>query len=410
MQVDVPAGGRAGRVSKAWTVLTVNPQREKLSRTDFRFDIQALRAVAVLLVVAYHAHLPGFHGGFFGVDVFFVISGFVITNVLLKERDRTEGTSLLDFYARRIRRILPAATVVIIVTIFATYHWLTFYYGAPTANDAKWVAAFLGNFRFAAQGNNYLAQYGPPSTLQQFWSLAVEEQFYLVWPLLFGSLALVLPRVQLRFKLAVGLCAVIAASLVWSINETHVNANYAFYSPFSRAWELALGAILAVAAPWMQDRAPVVGSACRAIGFAVLAGATWWITSSTAWPGWAVIVPVAATGLVIAGGTLRVSSGFDTVTMLRVVQWVGIISYSLYLVHWPILTIASIHSISKLSLQTNLELVGVSIAVAAVSYYVIERPIRRSHLLIQRRVLTYAMGLLLIGSTYGAIYWHLHNP
>ena len=157
---------------------------------SFRPDVQALRALAVVLVVLFHAHVPGIHGGFLGVDVFFVISGFVITGVLLQERASKQHTSITGFYARRIRRILPLATVVLIGTIFAVYHWLSFVSGAQNANDAKWVAAFLANFHFASQGTQYFTSQLPPSAFQQYWSLAVEEQFYLVWPLtLFGLIS-----------------------------------------------------------------------------------------------------------------------------------------------------------------------------------------------------------------------------
>ena len=157
-------------------------------KSTFRPDIQALRALAVVLVLMFHASIPGFHAGFLGVDVFFVISGFVITGVLLQERAGSGGTSILDFYARRIRRILPAASVVIVLTIFATYHWLAFVTGASVAGDAKWVTAFMGNFHFATVGTQYFGASNPPSTLTQFWSLGVEEQFYVVWPLLFIGL------------------------------------------------------------------------------------------------------------------------------------------------------------------------------------------------------------------------------
>src|SRR5580692_1686893 len=157
---------------------------------EFRPDIQAMRALAVSLVVLYHANIPGIHGGFLGVDVFFVVSGFVITNVLLRERASKGTNSIPGFYARRIRRILPAATVVLIGTVFATYHWLSFLAGATNADDAKYVAAFIGNFHFASVGTQYFTADQAPSTLQQFWSLAVEEQFYLVWPVLFLLLTL----------------------------------------------------------------------------------------------------------------------------------------------------------------------------------------------------------------------------
>src|ERR1700728_4000983 len=130
---------------------------------EFRPDVQAVRALAVALVVLYHANIPGVHGGFLGVDVFFVVSGFVITNVLLRERASKGSTSIPGFYARRIRRILPAATVVLIVTVFATYHWLSYITGAVNAQDAKYVAAFVGNFHFASTGTQYFTASLPPS-------------------------------------------------------------------------------------------------------------------------------------------------------------------------------------------------------------------------------------------------------
>src|SRR6202453_894712 len=182
-------------------------------RAEFRPDIQAVRALAVVLVVLYHADIPGVHGGFLGVDVFFVVSGFVITNVLLRERASSGRISIPGFYARRIRRILPAATVVLILTVFATYHWLSYVTGAINADDAKYVAAFVGTFRFASIGTQYLTENQPPSTLQQFWSLAVEEQFYLVWPLLFLLVTLPWRMLSPITRLVSVLALIIAVSL-----------------------------------------------------------------------------------------------------------------------------------------------------------------------------------------------------
>jgi peptidoglycan/LPS O-acetylase OafA/YrhL len=223
-------------------------------RSEFRPDIQAMRALAVVLVVLYHAGIPGVHGGFFGVDVFFVISGFVITNVLLREKASKGTTSIPGFYGRRIRRILPAATVVLIATVFATYHWLSYITGALNANDAKYVDAFVGNFHFATLGTQYFTATQPPSTLQQFWSLAVEEQFYLVWPLLFLFITLPWKRFSPVPRLVVALTLVIGVSLAWCIIETQQNEVWAFFSPLTRAWELALGAMLAVVGPHLRGR------------------------------------------------------------------------------------------------------------------------------------------------------------
>src|SRR5665213_2634865 len=277
------------------TTLRTNELDATDYRAEFRPDIQALRALAVMLVVLYHADIPGIHGGFFGVDVFFVVSGFVITNVLLRERASRGSTSIPGFYARRIRRILPAATVVLIATVFATYHWLSFISGASNADDAKYVAVFMGNFHFASIGTQYFTANLPPSTLQQFWSLAVEEQFYLVWPVLF--LLLTLPRQLFSpvTRLITVLLSVIGLSLAWCIIETNQNAVWAFFSPLTRAWELALGALLAVLGPKLRGRAPRTGLVVSSIGVVALLVCAWFYSSTTLWPGTAVIGPVVAT-------------------------------------------------------------------------------------------------------------------
>jgi peptidoglycan/LPS O-acetylase OafA/YrhL len=378
-------------------------------RSEFRPDVQAVRALAVLLVVLYHANIPGVHGGFLGVDVFFVVSGFVITNVLLRERASSGKNSIPGFYARRIRRILPAATVVLIVTVFATYHWLSYVTGAANADDAKYVAAFVGNFHFASIGTQYFTASQPPSTLQQFWSLAVEEQFYLVWPVLF--LVLTLPRLAFSsvHRLMIALTLIIGASLAWCIIETNQSAVWAFFSPLTRAWELALGALLAVLGPHLRGRAPRLGVLFAALGVVAVLLSTWFYTSTTLWPGSAVIVPVVATGMIIAGGSLRGPDNFGPVAKFAPIQWFGNISYSLYLVHWPVIAIAMQYSFTPLPLRSELLLVAVSIALAAALYYTIENPIRRSKWLANRRLVTFAFGGALIGLSFAAIYWHLSH-
>lgn len=378
-------------------------------RAEFRPDIQAMRALAVLLVVLYHADIPGVHGGFLGVDVFFVISGFVITNVLLREKASKGTTSIPGFYARRIRRILPAATVVLIATVFATYHWLSYITGAINANDAKYVAAFVGNFRFASLGTQYFTATQPPSTLQQFWSLAVEEQFYLVWPLLFLLITLPWKRFSPVPRLITALTIVIGVSLAWCIIETRQNEVWAFFSPLTRAWELALGAMLAVVGPHLRGRAPRFGVILGAIGLVVVLLCTWFYSSSTLWPGSAVIFPVLATGAIIAGGSLRGTDSFGRFAKFAPVQWLGNVSYSLYLVHWPVMAIATQYAIAPLPLRSEIELVVLSVALAAVLYYAIENPIRRSRWLADRRGITFIFGAVLIGLSFAAIYWHLSH-
>lgn len=376
---------------------------------EFRPDIQAVRALAVILVVLYHANIPGVHGGFLGVDVFFVVSGFVITNVLLREKASKGTTSIPGFYARRIRRILPAATVVLIATVFATYHWLSYITGAINANDAKYVAAFVGNFHFATIGTQYFSAGQPPSTLQQFWSLAVEEQFYLVWPVLFLILTLPWRAFSSVTRLVSILLLVIAASLSWCIIETRQNEVWAFFSPLTHAWELALGALLAVVGPHLRGRSPRIGLVLASVGAIAVLASTWFYSSTTLWPGTAVIVPVVATGLIIAGGSLRGPDSFGRLVQFAPVQWLGNISYSLYLVHWPVIAIATQYAIAPLPLHSEVELVALSVLLSAALYYAIENPIRRSQWLAKRRLLTFVFGAVLIGLSFAAIYWHLSH-
>jgi peptidoglycan/LPS O-acetylase OafA/YrhL len=378
-------------------------------RTEFRPDIQALRALAVVLVVLYHFGIPGVHGGFFGVDIFFVVSGFVITGVLLRENASRGSVSITGFYARRVRRILPAATVVLIATLFATYHWLSFITGAINANDAKYVAAFVGNLHFASQGTQYFNASQPPSTLQQFWTLAVEEQFYVVWPVVFLLLSLPRRPLSSTARLVSFLLVVIGASMTWCIIETTHNSVWAFFSPLTRAWELALGALIAVITPHLRGRAPRIGLVAAIAGLVVLLLCAWFYSSSTLWPGSAVIAPVAATGAIIAGGSLCGPGGFGGFVKFAPIQRLGDTSYSLYLVHWPVITIATQYSIGPLPLGSRLELLALSVVLAAVMYYSIENPIRRSKRLVKSRALTFALGAVLIGCSYAAIYWHLSH-
>ena len=212
----------------------------------FRADVEGMRAVAVGLVVLYHGFHAPFTGGFVGVDVFFVISGFLITSLLVHEKARTGRISISRFYARRVRRILPAATLVVLVVVFATFYWLGFIAGDQIADDAKWTAVFAANIHFGLLGIDYLGSQLRPSPLEHMWSLGVEEQFYLVWPALLLGLVLLVRGERHRNALAVTLLGIIGASLAWSVVETQSNATVAYFSPLTRAWELALGALVAV--------------------------------------------------------------------------------------------------------------------------------------------------------------------
>jgi len=342
----------------------------------FRPDVEGLRAVAVLLVVLYHAGVRSLPGGFIGVDVFFVISGFVITGLLLRERQGTRRTSILDFYARRVRRILPAATLVILVTVLGAYVVLGVVSGNTTA-DGRWAAAFLANFHFEAIGTNYLSASRLPSPLQNYWSLSVEEQFYVVYPTLFLLVAAIKGRLSLRIRMVIALGIVIVASYSMSIVQTASHPTAAYFSPFTRAWELALGALVAVATSWLKHLPAQLAELLTWGGLAGIFYAAVAFNAQTPYPGSLVAVPVIGAALVIAGGVANPKSGAESLLGLQPFQWLGKRSYSLYLWHWPILIIAA-ESVGKatLPLGKSLLLVLLALAISMATYRLVENPIR----------------------------------
>ncbi|HTT88185.1 MAG TPA: acyltransferase [Acidimicrobiales bacterium] len=374
---------------------------------EFRPDVAGLRGIAVLLVVLFHAGLSQVSGGFVGVDVFFVISGFVITGVLLREHERTKGTSLLAFYARRARRILPAGTIVIIVTVLISYHWLGFIAGNQVAEDDKAAALFYANFHFISLSTNYFTSRLPPSPLQHYWSLSVEEQFYLVYPTIFLCVALVWRRLPIVRKLAVVLLVIIGASFVLSVVQTAANANAAYFSPFTRAWELALGALVAIGSRPLSKLPPALAAALTWGGMACVLLAAFLYTSATAYPGDAVALPVLGAAAIIAGGAAAPAVGAEALLGRLPLQWLGLISYSLYLWHWPLLVVPEEQATHPLSTGHKLLLALLAVAVSAVSFLLIENPVRKAKGLSRRNVLSLVMGGCLIAASLSVAFIEL---
>ena len=268
----------------ASSLVPSSPEAQDPGRA-FRPDVEGLRAVAVAVVVLYHAGVPGFSGGYVGVDVFFTISGFVITKLLLRQVDRYGRPHFAEFYACRARRILPAASLVVLGTIIASYLWLGFIRGNETATDARWVAVFLGNNHFASVGENYFQSEMPPSPLLNYWSLAVEEQFYVVYPAAIALLVVLLPRWPIRTKLVTFTGTVFILSLSWSAYYTSVNSAATYYSISTRAWELALGGFIAASTgfwPWIPR---TIYATLAWVGTAAILVAVVFFSSSTAYRG-----------------------------------------------------------------------------------------------------------------------------
>jgi peptidoglycan/LPS O-acetylase OafA/YrhL len=381
-------------------VFTGRVHRTSESRL-FRPDVEGLRAVAVLLVALYHANIPGIRGGFVGVDVFFVISGFLITGLLLRERETHNSTSIPNFYARRARRILPAATLVVIATLIASYHWLGFLAGNSLATDAKWTAVFMANVHFATIGTSYLGSQLPPSPLQHMWSLGVEEQFYVVWPTLFLLVATLGRPRGLRLRLSALLATIAIASFAWSVLETSQNATWAYFSPLTRAWELALGALVAVLSPLLGRIPAVVAHIASGIGLCGVIASGIILSDRTEYPGCAVALPVMSAALVISAGCVGSTGIAERLLRVRPCQWLGKRSYSFYLWHWPILIIAYEAAGHTLPVWHNVILLVIALVASAITYRLVENPVRFAKPLRRSAPLSIAMGAALIVCSLG---------
>ncbi|WP_308796884.1 acyltransferase family protein [Agromyces silvae] len=347
--------------------------------TLFRGDIQGLRALAVLLVLLYHSGVSVLSGGYVGVDVFFVISGFLITSHIWREIDQTGRLRFAQFYARRARRILPASFAVLILSVAAALIWLPPLQHPAMLQAAAATAAYVPNVLFAAQGTNYLAETAP-SVFQHYWSLGIEEQFYLIWPLLMLA-AFVLTRRSYR-GLLITLVILVIGSFALSIIATGVSQPIAFFMLPTRAWELGVGGLLALlvarAPHWLSlPGVPLVGW----LGLGMIAASALVFTSSTPFPGWQAAIPVLGTALVILAGSGRSTRlGPARSLSVRPALFLGAISYSLYLVHWPLLVIPqeAIGLSAPLPSWLTLSLGALAIPLAWLSWRFIEEPFRKS--------------------------------
>ena len=358
----------------------------------FRPDIEGLRAVAVLLVVLSHAGLGRFAGGYVGVDVFFVISGFLITTLLLKELGRTGTISLRRFYARRALRLLPVSTVVLVATLAAAWFWLPSTRFRSISLDALFSTFYGINWRLAHEGTDYLNATAAPSPLQHLWSLAVEEQFYLVWPLLLLSV-----RVGRRALLALG--ALVTISLVVSVQQTSDAAPWAYFGSHTRAWELGIGALVAVTGGLLRrtPRGLAALLTWAGLGAVILAAVTF--DKSTAFPGGAALLPVLGTAAVIAGGTTANGWGAGRLIGTGPFQFVGKLSYGWYLWHWPVLMIWPLALARDPGVKSNLAFAAAALGLAWLTYHAVENPVRRQPWLRGRARRGLTLGLALSVST-----------
>ncbi|HUR21213.1 MAG TPA: acyltransferase family protein [Vicinamibacterales bacterium] len=332
---------------------------------SYRPEIDGLRAVAVIAVVLFHAFEGIAPGGFVGVDVFFVISGFLISGIILRTVE--QGTfTLSDFYARRIRRILPALLLVLVGCLLAgSIFWLADEWEA-LGRHVFAGALFHANIAVAREGGGgYFVALGGRNPLLHLWSLGVEEQFYFVWPLLFAAL------VRWTRRPLIGVLAILALSfllnLAWVFNEP----TKAYFLPFPRLWELLVGATLVfVNRPLRRAEAEVAGT----LGIGLIVAACVLFDWAVTFPGWRALAPTVGAALVILAGQ-RAWVG-RTVLSASPVVWLGLISYPLYLWHWPLLIFGKAIWLNARFWPGRLWLVAASVVLAYLTYRVVESRVR----------------------------------
>lgn len=371
-----------------------------------RTDIQALRAAAVSAVVLFHVWPGAVRGGYVGVDVFFVISGFLITSHLLAELVQHGRIRLVTFWGRRLRRLMPAALTVLAATTVAV--WVLLPSGIREVHLREIVASalYVENWLLARDAVDYLAAENAPSAVQHYWSLAVEEQFYLVWPLLL-LLAATAARRGVRggvgSRVVAVLVVVLAASLAASVVLTATQPGPAYFATWTRAWEFAAGGLLAVWVSSAGGRMPArIAPVARAIGWATIAGTVLLYGPQTPFPGWTALGPVLGTVLVIAAGDAAPGSRYRQLTASRPVSALGTLSYGIYLWHWPLVVVGG----AVAGWFVGVPALVATVVLAWMTFHGVENPVRFHQPLVRSSRWTYlsaatAMTVVVAGALVG---------
>jgi peptidoglycan/LPS O-acetylase OafA/YrhL len=331
-------------------------------------QIQGLRALAALLVTLFHAKWV--NGGFIGVDIFYVISGFLITGLLLREIERTGTINFKEFYARRFKRLLPTSFFVLLVTAVASWLLIPATMRSSLGRDIIAASLYVSNYLFAWWQADYQNLDATPSPVIHYWSLAVEEQFYLIWPLLILFFFIAATKFKKKILLTLLVATVTALSFVFSIYQTETSPIWAFYSLPTRAWELGLGALLVLLPPIKTKK--LVGL----LGFIFIIVSAFIFGETTAFPGVNAVLPVLGTVMLIS--TINSWPPFlNDVANSRMFQWLGEISYPLYLWHWPLLVLPSTYFARPLAIYERILAIIATIILADLTHRFIEEPFRK---------------------------------
>ena len=329
-------------------------------------QIQALRAFAALLVVIYHAKITS--GGYIGVDIFYVISGYLITGLLLRELEKTGTISLRAFYLRRVKRLLPASFFVLSVTAISAWYLYPSTMRSELGRDIAAAGVYISNYLFAFWQMDYQNLNAVPPVVIHYWSLAVEEQFYLFWPFIIFFLY----RKGGRKFVGRGIAAISSVSFIFSLYQTSAAPIWAFYSLPTRAWELGVGALLLYIPTRIKFSQNYLW-----ISLALLIYGTCLFRDNTPFPGTAALVPVVATAIAIAA-VHSWPKVLNTLGESRIVQWLGEISYPLYLWHWPLLVIPAVYFGRGLHIYERALCVAATLLLADLTHRYIEEPLRHA--------------------------------
>lgn len=400
-----------------------SPAAKPSTHLSFRPDIEGLRAVAVILVVVFHAGFPAVNGGFVGVDVFFVISGFLITGLLVKEVTHGGTVSIRNFYARRIRRLLPLSTVVLLATAFVSRFAYAPVDRAAIGGDIRASAMWMANWNFASSAVDYMSN-SDKSPVLHYWSLSVEEQFYVVWPLLIILLASArfLPHAstaQRIVRMRIGLTLLAALSFVLSGLTSASSGPWAYFGLHTRAWELAFGGLVALTANYWRSIPERMAYALGMLGGLAILYSALMFTRDTVFPGTAALVPVVGACLVIAAG-MRTRHGVAQILSVWPMTAIGRVSYGWYLWHWPCLILAGVwfpSSAENAELgidsgpQVSVRIIAVVISflLSVATYRLVEQPVRTSRVLNGSASVSIVSGLAMVATVVATTFLLLPN-